>query len=283
MPILMNSSSRLLFQGEISESDSFYLQQMITYRTKLVGGVGVRDKKSLDLPVFDSVRDAVRFASCNVSIIFSPAIYAADSILEAIESEIPLIICTTENIPLHDMVEVKRALLESNTSRLIGPGSSGIITAGEAKAGVMPGYLYEKGSIGIISRSGTLAYEAVAQITQLGLGQSTHVVLGNSAMVGSSFIDILQLFEQDLQTEGVLLVGEMDGCEEALAASWIKKHATKPIAAYIAGRATAFQKPLSSKASKNELLLNAGVYITENPAMMGKIIASAIEKRRIKR
>ncbi len=296
MPILVDSSSRILCQGITGKAGTFHTQQCLAYGTKCVAGTspGKGGQEHLGLPVFDCVVDAVRFASCNVSMIFVPAPYAADAILEAEDAGVPLIICITEGVPLHDMIEVKRILQRNGRSRLIGPNCPGVITPGACKVGIMPGYIHKKGNIGIVSRSGTLTYEAVWQTTNLGLGQSTCVGIGGDPIQGSSFIDILTLFEQDPETEAILMIGEIGGSMEEEAADWIKKNARKPIAAFIAGQTAPPGKRMGhagaiidqgsgAAAHKIEALSKAGVYITENPALMGQIVMSAIEKSKTKK
>lgn len=293
MPILVDASSRVICQGFTGKAGTFHTQQCMTYGTKCVAGVspGKGGQEHLGLPVFDSVRDAKRFTDCNVSMIFVPAPYAADAILEAAEAGVELIICITEGIPLHDMVEVKRVLSKSSKSRLIGPNCPGVITPGQAKVGIMPGYIHSKGKVGIISRSGTLTYEAVWQTTSLGLGQSTCVGIGGDPINGSSFIDMLELFEQDPETESYLMIGEIGGSQEEEAADWIKRHAQKPVAALIAGKTAPEGKKMGhagaiisqgsgTAAQKMEALLRAGVYVTENPAMMGQIVKTALEREK---
>ncbi len=291
MPILIDSSSRVVCQGITGKAGTFHTQQCLAYGTKCVAGTspGKGGQEYLGLPVFDCVSDAVRFCNCDVSMIFVPAPYAADAILEAEDAGVRLIVCITEGIPLHDMVEVQRIIKRNGKSRLIGPNCPGVITPGACKVGIMPGYIHKKGNIGIVSRSGTLTYEAVWQTTQIGLGQSTCVGIGGDPIHGTSFIHILQLFEQDPETEAILLIGEIGGSEEEEAAEWIKRHARKPIAAFIAGKSAPPGKRMGHAGAiidggmgdafhKIDALLNAGVFITENPASMGKIVQTALEK-----
>lgn len=293
MAILIDSSSRVLCQGITGKAGTFHTQQCVAYGTKVVAGTspGKGGKDHLGLPVFDCVIDAVRFTGCTVSMIFVPAPYTADAILEASEAGIRLIICITEGVPLHDMIEVSNILKRRGKEcRLIGPNCPGVITPGECKVGIMPGYIHKPGKVGIVSRSGTLTYEAVWQTTNIGLGQSSCVGIGGDPIHGTSFIDILELFEQDPQTEAILMIGEIGGTEEEEAAEWIRKHSRKPIAAFIAGKMAPHGKKMGHAGAiidqglgvatkKIDALLNAGVFITENPASMGQIIQTAIKKK----
>ncbi len=236
MSILVDRNSRVICQGFTGRQGTFHSEQCIEYGTPIVGGVtpGRGGDTHLGLPVFDTVHDAVAATDANVSMIYVPAPYAADAILEAADAGIRLVVCITEGIPVLDMVKVKAALADYDC-RLIGPNCPGIITPGEAKIGIMPGFIHKAGQVGIVSRSGTLTYEAVFQTTRNGLGQSTCIGIGGDPVRGMSFIDCLELFEQDDQTEGVLMVGEIGGSDEEAAAAYIKQHMSKPVVAYIAG------------------------------------------------
>lgn len=290
MAILLRSSSRVICQGITGKAGTFHTHQCLAYGTKVVGGVvpGKGGQEVLNLPVFNSVQEAKRFTNCDVSMIFVPAPFAADAILEAEDAGIELIICITEGIPLHDMLEVKRVMSKSKTSRLIGPNCPGVISPGQAKVGIMPGYIHKPGSIGIVSRSGTLTYEAVFQTTQEGLGQSTCVGIGGDPLNGTNFIDILNLFEQDPFTEAIVLIGEIGGCAEEEAAEWIRCHATKPIVSFVAGvtappgkrmgHAGAIVEGGSGTAiQKMKALASAGAIVTENPSKIGSLVHKALK------
>ena len=236
MSILIDKNTRVLCQGFTGKQGTFHSQQCLDYGTKLVGGVtpGRGGEKHLGLPVFDTVRDAVAKTGANATMIYVPPPFAADAIIEAADAGVGVIVCITEGIPVNDMIKVKAALRDSN-SVLVGPNCPGVITPGECKIGIMPGFIHKKGSVGIVSRSGTLTYEAVFQTTNVGLGQSTCVGIGGDPVRGVNFIDVLALFERDPQTEAIIIVGEIGGSDEEAGAEFIRKHVTKPVVAYIAG------------------------------------------------
>jgi succinyl-CoA synthetase alpha subunit len=237
MSILVDKETRLIVQGLTGREGSFHSQQMIEYGTKVVGGVtpGKGGTTHLDVPVFDTVKDAVRETGANVSIIFVPAAFGADAILEAVAAEIDLVVCITEGIPVLDMMRVYNTMKGSKT-RLIGPNCPGLITPGEAKVGIIPGYICKPGNIGMVSRSGTLTYEVIWALSELNMGQTTAVGIGGDPINGTNFIDCLRMFEEDPHTEKIVLMGEIGGDEEEKAAAYIKENVTKPVAAYIAGR-----------------------------------------------
>ena len=254
MSILVNKDTKVICQGITGSQGTAHSEQCLAYGTKLVGGVtpGRGGSSHLGLPVFNTVREAVEVTQATTSMIFVPPPFAADSIFEAIDAGIELIVCITEVIPVLDMLRVKARLRESGKTRLIGPNCPGIVTPGECKVGIMPGYIHTPGKVGIVSRSGTLTYEAVKQTTDAGFGQSTCVGIGGDPIQGSNFVDMLKLFEEDPQTEAVVMVGEIGGTAEQDAAMWIKEHMTKPVVSYIAG----------STAPQGQRMGHAGAIIT---------------------
>lgn len=295
MSILVSSKTKVITQGITGKAGKFHTEQGMLYAPTYVGGVtpGKGGMEVLGLPVFDTVLEAKKKTGCNASVIFVPAPFAAEAILEAEDAGIELIVCITEGIPIRDMLEVSRVMRASHTSRLIGPNCPGVITPGECKIGIMPGYIHRKGKIGIVSRSGTLTYEAVWQTAELGLGQSTCIGIGGDPLNGTSFIDVLALFEKDPETEAILMIGEIGGSSEEEAAEWIANYSTKPVASFIAGKTAPPGRRMGHAGAivsggkgtalgKIHALKQAGVTIAESPSEMGKAVLNAIEARKKK-
>jgi len=289
MAILLNRNSRVLVQGFTGSEGTFHATQMIEYGTNIVGGVTPckGGQLHLGLPVFNCVRDAVRSTSADVSVIFVPPPFAADAIMEAANAGIKLIVAITEGIPVADMVKVKE-YLKSFNCRLIGPNCPGIITPGEAKVGIMPGFIHRKGSVGIISRSGTLTYEAVDQVTKLGLGQSTCIGIGGDPVIGTTTLDAVKLLMADKDTEAIVIIGEIGGNMESEAAEWIKENGTKPVIGFIAGQTAPKGRRMGhagaiiggkndTAAAKMAIMKECGIHVVESPGDIGITVLNVLK------
>jgi len=291
MSVLLNKDSKVIVQGFTGSEGTFHATQMIEYGTKVVGGVtpGKGGQTHLNLPVFNTARDAVNSTGADVTVIFVPPAFAADAILEAADAGIMLIIAITEGIPVSDMVKVKN-LLRTKECRLIGPNCPGIITPGEAKVGIMPGFIHKKGHVGIISRSGTLTYEAVDQVTKMGLGQSTCIGIGGDPVVGTTTLDAVKLMMEDKDTHAIIVIGEIGGSMETEAAEWIQKNGTKPVVGFIAGQTAPKGRKMGhagaivggkndTAAAKMEIMQRCGIHVVQSPAEIGSTVAKALNLR----
>jgi succinyl-CoA synthetase alpha subunit len=288
MSVLVDKNTRLIVQGFTGREGTFHAQQAIAYGTNVVGGVtpGKGGTKHLDLPVFDTVAQAVKEAGANVSVIFVPPPFAADAIMEATDAGLPLVVCITEGIPALDMVKAWQ-FLQGKKTRLIGPNCPGIISPGKCKIGIMPGHIHKEGHVGVVSRSGTLTYEAVGQLTGLGIGQSTCIGIGGDPIIGTNFVDALQLFNADPDTHAIVMIGEIGGNAEETAAAYVKAHVKKPVVGFIAGQtappgrrmghAGAIISGGSGKASdKIKAMQEAGITVCASPAELGEKVQSRL-------
>ena len=294
MSILVNKDSKIIVQGITGAEGLFHAEQCHKYSQNVVGGVtpGKGGMKVLEakLPVFNSCVEAVKKTKANTSLIFVPPPFAADAIIEAAEAEIPLIVCITEGIPVKDMLEV-RAFLQKTTSRLIGPNCPGLLTPGEAKVGIMPGFIAQKGNVGVISKSGTLTYEAVHQLVKVGLGQTTCVGIGGDPIIGTRMVELLELFEKDKETESIVIIGEIGGGMEIEASNYVKNHVSKPVIGFIAGETAPPGRRMGhagaivsgadeSATAKKKIMLECGIRVVDSPAEIGSAVKKSLEKNR---
>jgi succinyl-CoA synthetase alpha subunit len=288
MSVLVGKQTRLIVQGFTGSEGTFHAEQMIAYGTPVVGGVtpGKGGQKHLNLPVFNTVKEAVESESANTSVIFVPPVFAADAITEAAFAGIEVIICITEGIPVNDMIVAKQ-IVKSHGATLIGPNCPGVITPGEAKIGIMPGTIFTPGTVGVISRSGTLTYEAVDQLTKIGLGQSTAIGIGGDPVIGTTHLDAVKLFQKDPDTESIVLIGEIGGSAEEEAAAYIKEHVSKPVVAFIAGSTAPPGRRMGHAGAiisggkgtaqeKKKALSQAGITVVESPAEIGATLKSIL-------
>ena len=290
MSVLVNKDSKVIVQGFTGNEGTYHASQMIEYGTNVVGGVtpGKGGQTHLDKPVFNTVKDAVDQAGANVSIIFVPPAFAADAIMEAAEAGIKVIVCITEGIPTKDMIQVKEYISDKDC-RLIGPNCPGVITAGEAKIGIMPGFIFRKGTVGVVSKSGTLTYEAVDQVVKAGLGITTAIGLGGDPIIGTTTKEAVELLMNDPETEGIIMIGEIGGGMEAEAARWIKENGTKPVVGFIAGQTAPAGRRMGhagaivggaedTAAAKMKIMAECGITVVESPAEIGAAMAELLKK-----
>lgn len=290
MSVLVNKNSKILVQGFTGSEGTFHATQMIEYGTNVVGGVtpGKGGQKHLDLPVFDTVSTCIEETGADVSVIFVPPAFAADAIMESAEAGIKVIVAITEGIPTADMIKVKE-YIKDRDCRLVGPNCPGVITPGEAKVGIMPGFIHKKGTIGIVSRSGTLTYEAVDQVTKTGLGQSTCIGIGGDPIIGTTTLEAIQLLMEDKETAGIIMIGEIGGSMESEAARWIKEKGTKPVVGFIAGQTAPKGRRMGhagaiiggkddTAAAKMKIMEECGITVVKSPADIGESIAKLVKK-----
>ncbi len=290
MSVLVNKDSKVIVQGFTGNEGTYHASQMIEYGTDVVGGVtpGKGGQTHLDKPVFNTVKDAVDKAGANVSIIFVPPAFAADAIMEAAEAGIKVIVCITEGIPTKDMIQVKEYISDKDC-RLIGPNCPGVITAGEAKIGIMPGFIFKKGTVGVVSKSGTLTYEAVDQVVKAGLGITTAIGIGGDPIIGTTTKEAVELLMNDPETEGIIMIGEIGGGMEAEAAYWIKENGTKPVVGFIAGQTAPAGRRMGhagaivggaddTAAAKMKIMAECGITVVESPAEIGEAMVALLKK-----
>ncbi|MBT2649629.1 succinate--CoA ligase subunit alpha [Bacillus sp. ISL-34] len=293
MSVYINKDTKVIVQGITGSTALFHTKQMLEYGTKIVGGVtpGKGGTEVEGVPVFNTVSEAVTETGANASVIYVPAPFAADAILEAVDAELDLVICITEHIPVLDMVKVKR-YMEGKKTRLIGPNCPGVITPEECKIGIMPGYIHKKGHVGVVSRSGTLTYEAVHQLSQAGIGQSSAVGIGGDPVNGTDFIDVLKAFNEDPETHAVIMIGEIGGTAEEEAAIWVKENMTKPVVGFIGGRTAPAGKRMGHAGAiisggkgtadeKIRVMNECGIKVAETPSVMGETLISVLKEKDI--
>ena len=291
MSVFINKDTKVIVQGITGSTALFHTKQMLEYGTKIVGGTspGKGGQEVEGVPVFNTVKDAVDATGAAASVIYVPAPFAADAIIEAVDAELDLAICITEHIPVLDMVKVKR-YMEGKKTRLIGPNCPGVISADECKIGIMPGYIHKKGHVGVVSRSGTLTYEAVHQLTQAGIGQTTAVGIGGDPVNGTNFIDVLQAFNEDPETEAVIMIGEIGGTAEEEAAEWVKANMTKPVVGFIGGRTAPPGKRMGHAGAiisggkgtadeKIRIMNECGIKVADTPSVMGETLISVLKEK----